>query len=83
MIDHLIRFENEYKFDAFQITLPDDNELKIRAIDALVGALSVTVIGVTIVNKEAVFNADTGDLITPPVTAEGNGIIVRAKEENC
>lgn len=81
MIDHLIRFQDEYDLDALQITLPEDGEISTTAIDATAGELSITVLAVSIINNEAEFDPLTGELLTPAVFAAGKWIVVRAQAE--
>lgn len=81
MIDHLLYFDGNYDLEGFQITLPEDGEISTTALGAMVGDIPVTVLAVKIINQEAVYDLETGDLVSPAIDATGNWIVVRAQEE--
>lgn len=81
MIDHLIRFQDEYDLDAFQITLPEDAEIGATATCVLIGELPATIVAVSVINNEAEFDPLSGDLLSPSEKATGKWMVVRAQEE--
>lgn len=80
MIDYLIRFEDQYDLNTFNIVLPEDAILSDKSVEAMVGDVAVTVLAVEIVNNKATYDSEGNELAAQGL-ATGNWIVVRTRQE--